>query len=63
MARPRVAVRAAFKAINDGKQVAMLVPTTVLAQQHYRTMSNRLARFPCASRCSAASAPRAAAAR
>jgi transcription-repair coupling factor (superfamily II helicase) len=44
--KTEVAVRAAFKAINDGKQVAVLVPTTVLAQQHYRTISNRLARFP-----------------
>jgi len=44
--KTEVAVRAAFKAINDGKQVAVLVPTTVLAQQHYRTMSTRLARFP-----------------
>jgi transcription-repair coupling factor (superfamily II helicase) len=44
--KTEVAVRAAFKAINDGKQVAVLVPTTVLAQQHYRTMSSRLARFP-----------------
>ena len=44
--KTEVAVRAAFKAINDGKQVAFLVPTTVLAQQHYRTFSSRLARFP-----------------
>lgn len=44
--KTEVGVRAAFKAINDGKQVAVLVPTTVLAQQHYRTMSSRLARFP-----------------
>uniref|UniRef100_A0A540VK97 Transcription-repair-coupling factor n=1 Tax=Litorilinea aerophila TaxID=1204385 RepID=A0A540VK97_9CHLR len=44
--KTEVAVRAAFKAITDGKQVAMLVPTTVLAQQHYRTLSRRLARFP-----------------
>lgn len=44
--KTEVAVRAAFKAIMDGKQVAMLVPTTVLAQQHYRTLSSRLARFP-----------------
>ena len=44
--KTEVALRAAFKAINDGKQVAVLTPTTVLAQQHYRTMSNRLARFP-----------------
>ena len=44
--KTEVAVRAAFKAITDGKQVAFLVPTTVLAQQHYRTLSARLARFP-----------------
>ena len=44
--KTEVAVRAAFKAIMDGKQVAFLVPTTVLAQQHYRTLSNRLDRFP-----------------
>ena len=57
--KTEVAVRAAFKAILDGKQVAMLVPTTVLAQQHYRTFSERLRQFPRArSRCSAASARR-----
>lgn len=44
--KTEVAMRAAFKAIIDGKQVAMLVPTTVLAQQHYRTISSRLSRFP-----------------
>lgn len=44
--KTEVAVRAAFKAIMDGKQVAFLVPTTVLAQQHYRTLSARLSRFP-----------------
>lgn len=44
--KTEVAVRAAFKAMTDGKQVAMLVPTTVLAQQHYRTFSRRLSRFP-----------------
>ncbi|MCX6044109.1 MAG: transcription-repair coupling factor [Chloroflexi bacterium] len=44
--KTEVGVRAAFKAIVDGKQVAMLVPTTVLAQQHYRTISRRLSRFP-----------------
>ncbi len=44
--KTEVAVRAAFKAIVDGKQVAMLVPTTVLAQQHFRTLSARLSRFP-----------------
>jgi transcription-repair coupling factor (superfamily II helicase) len=44
--KTEVAIRAAFKAINDGKQVAMLVPTTVLALQHYRTIGRRLSRFP-----------------
>ena len=44
--KTEVAVRAAFKAIVDGKQVAMLVPTTVLAQQHFRTLGARLNRFP-----------------
>ncbi len=44
--KTEVAVRAAFKAILDGKQVAVLVPTTVLAQQHFRTFSQRLKNFP-----------------
>lgn len=44
--KTEVAVRAAFKAVMDGKQVAVLVPTTVLAQQHHRTFSRRLAQFP-----------------
>lgn len=44
--KTEVAIRAAFKAINDGKQVAFLVPTTVLAQQHYRNIAGRLHRFP-----------------
>ncbi len=44
--KTEVALRAAFKAIMDGKQVAMLVPTTVLAQQHYNTFIQRLAPFP-----------------
>lgn len=44
--KTEVALRAAFKAVMDGKQVAVLVPTTVLAQQHYETFSNRLAAFP-----------------
>jgi transcription-repair coupling factor (superfamily II helicase) len=44
--KTEVALRAAFKAIQDGKQVAVLVPTTVLAQQHYDTFSHRLAAFP-----------------
>ena len=44
--KTEVALRAAFKAVMDGKQVAVLVPTTVLAQQHYTTFSRRLAAFP-----------------
>ncbi len=44
--KTEVAVRAAFKAIEKGKQVAVLVPTTVLAQQHLQTFSERLADFP-----------------
>ncbi len=44
--KTEVAVRAAFKAVNSGKQVAMLVPTTILANQHYVTFSERLASFP-----------------
>src|SRR5258708_11992259 len=44
--KTEVALRAAFKAVMDGKQVAILVPTTLLAQQHYETFSERLATFP-----------------
>lgn len=44
--KTEVALRAAFKAVMDGKQVAILVPTTVLAQQHYNTFLQRLAAFP-----------------
>ena len=44
--KTEVALRAAFKAVMDGKQVAVLVPTTVLAQQHYVTFQERLAAFP-----------------
>ncbi|MCH7663663.1 MAG: DEAD/DEAH box helicase [Chloroflexi bacterium] len=44
--KTEVALRAAFKAVMDGKQVAMLVPTTILAQQHFRTFQQRLAAFP-----------------
>ena len=44
--KTEVAIRAAFKAVMDGKQVAVLVPTTVLAQQHYNTFRDRLAPFP-----------------
>ncbi len=45
--KTEVAVRAAFKAVADSKQVAVLVPTTVLAYQHYNTFSKRLAGMPC----------------
>ena len=44
--KTEIALRAAFKAVNDGKQVAMLVPTTILAQQHYNTLCERLGDFP-----------------
>ena len=44
--KTEVAVRAAFKAIDSGKQVAVLVPTTILAQQHFATFSERLSDFP-----------------
>ncbi|MBA7561594.1 Transcription-repair-coupling factor [subsurface metagenome] len=44
--KTEVAIRAAFKAVMDGKQVAVLVPTTVLAQQHFSTFSQRLDAFP-----------------
>ena len=43
--KTEVAVRAAFKAVVDGKQVAVLVPTTILAQQHYNTFRDRLHRY------------------
>jgi transcription-repair coupling factor (superfamily II helicase) len=44
--KTEVALRAAFKAVTDGRQVAVLVPTTVLAQQHYYTFEERLRAFP-----------------
>jgi transcription-repair coupling factor (superfamily II helicase) len=44
--KTEVAIRAAFKAIMDGKQVAVLVPTTVLAQQHFNTFRERMADYP-----------------
>jgi transcription-repair coupling factor (superfamily II helicase) len=44
--KTEVAIRAAFKAIQDGKQVAVLVPTTILALQHYETFESRLTNFP-----------------
>ena len=45
--KTEIAIRAAFKAVADSKQVAVLVPTTILALQHYNTFSDRLADFPC----------------
>ncbi len=44
--KTEIAIRAAFKAVQDGKQVAVLVPTTILAQQHYNTFSQRMKDFP-----------------
>jgi transcription-repair coupling factor (superfamily II helicase) len=44
--KTEIAVRAAFKAVQDGRQVALLVPTTLLAQQHFNTFSERYAAFP-----------------
>src|SRR5690606_10775153 len=44
--KTEIAVRAAFKAVQDGKQVAVLVPTTILAAQHYETFTSRLERYP-----------------
>ncbi len=45
--KTEVAIRAAFKAVTDGKQVAVLVPTTILAMQHYQTFKKRLKDLPC----------------
>lgn len=45
--KTEIAVRAAFKAATDSKQVALLVPTTILALQHYKTFKKRLKNFPC----------------
>lgn len=44
--KTEIAIRAAFKAVQDGKQVAILVPTTILAMQHLRTFQKRLANYP-----------------
>ena len=45
--KTEIAIRAAFKAVSDNKQVAVLVPTTILALQHYNTFTERLKGFPC----------------
>jgi len=45
--KTEIAIRAAFKAVTDSKQVAVLVPTTILALQHYKTFTDRLKDFPC----------------
>lgn len=45
--KTEIAIRAAFKAVADSKQVAILVPTTILALQHYQTFTDRLKDFPC----------------
>ena len=44
--KTEVAIRAAFKAVQDGKQVAVLVPTTLLASQHFQTFADRFAGYP-----------------
>jgi len=44
--KTEIAIRAAFKAVQDGKQVAYLVPTTILAQQHYKTFADRMTTYP-----------------
>src|SRR5699024_2204279 len=44
--KTEIALRAAFKAIQEGKQVVYLVPTTILAQQHYNTFTQRMKDFP-----------------
>ena len=45
--KTEIAIRAAFKSVSDSKQAAVLVPTTILAFQHYKTFTNRLKGFPC----------------
>ncbi len=45
--KTEIAIRAAFKAVTDGKQVAVLVPTTILCLQHFKSFSDRLKEFPC----------------
>ena len=50
--KTEIAVRAAFKAVQDGKQVGVLVPTTILAEQHYNTFKDRLNSISSSSCCS-----------
>ena len=57
--KTEIALRAAFKAIQEGKQVVYLVPTTILAQQHYNTFVQRMKDFPVRSICCRVSARRA----
>jgi Transcription-repair coupling factor (superfamily II helicase) len=54
--KTEVAIRAAFKAVMDGKQVAVLAPTTVLAQQHFEVFRQRMLDYPVRSKCLVASA-------
>ena len=61
--KTEVALRAAFKAANDGKQVMVLAPTTILAQQHFGTFSERLQGLPVHDRARVALPPAARAAR
>ena len=49
--KTEVALQAAFKSVMDGKQVAILVPTTVLAQQHFETFKQRLSLYPIRMKC------------
>ena len=44
--KTEIAIQAAFKAVSDGKQVVFLVPTTILAQQHYNTLVQRMMDYP-----------------
>jgi transcription-repair coupling factor (superfamily II helicase) len=55
--KTEVAMRAAFKAVQDGKQSALLCPTTILADQHFRTLKRRFAAFPVSSTSSPGSGP------
>ena len=56
--KTEVAIRAAFKAVGDSKQVAYLVPTTILAEQHYETFTERMKDYPVTVRLLCRSVPR-----